>query len=96
VTNTDETQMALEGFLNSMAYAMSSSVIGISLSVLMTVVNTAFSCHVKFVNLVDDFKDGLKFIWNESILQAKEQNDKKISDSYSVDYFRDQFNKRAS
>lgn len=96
VTNTDETQKALQGFLNSMAYAMGSSVIGISLSVLMTVINTSLSCHVKFVNLVDNFKDALKFVWNESILDPANENDEANDRFYNTDYFREQFNKNTS
>lgn len=91
VTNTNETQKALEGFLSSMAYAMGSSIVGISLSVMMNLINTSLSAHAKYVNLVDNFKDSLKFIWNEAMLQ-KECSEELNSRLYGADYFRERFN----
>lgn len=93
VTDTNNTKKALEGFLNGMAYAMSSSIVGIFLSVLMNIINTGLANYSKFVNLVDEFKDSLRLIWNEALNHPSIDESHKVNEVYyGGEYFRRLFN----
>ena len=59
-------QMILRNFLESMTFAMYSSVVGILLSVLFTLCNTVFSFNATYLKLVDKFTQSLEIIWKDT------------------------------
>jgi hypothetical protein len=59
-------QATLETFLESMTFAMYSSVVGIFLSVCFTVLNTLMSYNGVYINLVDKFINSLDLMWKET------------------------------
>jgi hypothetical protein len=59
-------QAILESFLESMTFAMYSSVVGIFLSVCFTVLNTFLSFNNLHLGLVDKFTQSLELIWKDT------------------------------
>jgi len=59
-------QATLETFLESMTFAMYSSVVGIFLSVCFTILNTLMSYNSVYLSLVDKFIQSLELMWKET------------------------------
>jgi len=64
--NIAAAQATLESFLESMTFAMYSSVVGIFLSVCFTILNTFLSYNNVYLNLVDKYTQSLGLIWKET------------------------------
>jgi len=64
--NIAAAQATLENFLESMTFAMYSSVVGIFLSVCFTIMNAFMSFNSMYLNLVDRFKQSLELLWKET------------------------------
>jgi hypothetical protein len=63
-------QLTLSNFLESMTFAMNSSVVGIFLSVCFTIVNAFLSLNTTYLGLVDKFTQSLELIWKETSVQG--------------------------
>jgi len=63
-------QLTLRTFLESMSFAMNSSVVGIFLSVCFTIVNAFLSLNTTYLTLVDKFTQSLELIWKETSVQG--------------------------
>ena len=61
-------QSTLANFLDSMTFAMYSSVLGIFLSVCFTVLNAFMSFNSIYLNLVDKFTQSLELLWKDTLL----------------------------
>jgi hypothetical protein len=61
-----KTKLIMDRFLVEISLSMGASVTGIFLSVLMTLINTAFSPDRLFVDIVDRFENSLDLLWNYS------------------------------
>jgi len=59
-------QATLGSFLESMTFAMNSSVVGIFLSVCFTITNAFLSLNSTYLRLVDKFTQSLELIWKET------------------------------
>ena len=59
-------QATLENFLESMTFAMYSSVVGIFLSVCFTIVNSFLSFNNIYLSLVDKFTHSMELLWKET------------------------------
>ena len=59
-------QATLENFLESMTFAMYSSVVGIFLSVCFTIVNAFLSFNNIYLSLVDKFSHSMELLWKET------------------------------
>ncbi len=59
-------QATLGNFLESMTFAMNSSVVGIFLSVCFTITNAFLSLNSTYLRLVDKFTQSLELIWKET------------------------------
>ena len=64
--NTVAAQATLGNFLESMTFAMYSSVVGIFLSVCFTILNAFMSFNSMYLGLVDRFTQSLELIWKET------------------------------
>lgn len=60
----------LNGFLDHMSYAMSTSVVGMLLSLAMTLLNSAMSSYSTYLDLIDRYKNSLSFIWEECLYRT--------------------------
>ena len=65
VTNVDSTSTMLNGFLTNMSFAMTTSILGMILSLIVTVFNTALSPYGTYVDVIDIYKNSLNFLWKE-------------------------------
>lgn len=65
VTNTAATSKILNEFLTSMAYSVGTSVVGVFLSVILTMVNTWTAWDNLCSGLVERFRNSLMFLWME-------------------------------
>lgn len=59
-------QVTLENFLQSMTFAMYSSVVGIFLSVCFTIINAFLSFNNIYLSLVDKFTHSMELLWKET------------------------------
>lgn len=66
LSNMDITKQIMDQFLFEISFAMNSSIIGIFLSVMMTIINTVFSPESVFVDMIDRFENSLDLIWYRS------------------------------
>lgn len=67
--NPDDVEGAkqiMNAFLFKVAYSMSTSIVGITLSVAMSILNTMFSAERLFMSTVESFENSLSRIWSRS------------------------------
>lgn len=66
VENLDATRKVMDHFLSEIAYAMGSSIVGITFSLLLHVVNTLFNPDRIFGSMIDRFESALDLLWYRS------------------------------
>lgn len=66
LNDPEKTKTIMDQFLVEVSLSMGASLTGIFLSVLMTLVNTAFSPERLFVDIIDRFENSLDLLWNYS------------------------------
>lgn len=62
----DATRKIMDQFLGEIAFAMSSSIVGIAFSLLLHIWNTMFSPERSFYSMVDRFESSLELVWYRS------------------------------
>ena len=62
----DNTKLVMDRFLNEIAFAMQSSILGIAFSLVMHFWNTIFSPERVFASLVDRFETSMDLLWYRS------------------------------
>jgi hypothetical protein len=67
LANAEETKRIMDLFLARISHSMLASVMGIGLSVVMTLVNTALSPDSVYYNLINRFTGALELLWNETV-----------------------------
>ncbi len=63
MNDLDNTKNIMDRFLNEIAFAMHSSIFGISFSLVMHMWNTVFSPERVYVSMVDSFESSLDLLW---------------------------------
>ncbi len=66
VENLDATRKVMDNFLREIAFAMGSSIVGISFSLLLHVFNTIISPDRMFSSMIDRFESALDLLWYRS------------------------------
>jgi hypothetical protein len=66
LNDPEKTKAIMDRFLVEISLAMASSITGIFLSVVMTLINTALNPERLFVDIVDRFENSLDLLWNYS------------------------------
>jgi hypothetical protein len=66
LNDPEKTKAIMDRFLVEISVSMGASITGIFLSVLMTLVNTAFSPERLFTDIIDRFENSLDLLWNYS------------------------------
>ena len=66
IADVEGTQSIMNRFLSHVAFSMTTSIVGIILSVTMTLINTIFSPEKLFIGLVERYENTLDIIWNRS------------------------------
>lgn len=78
ITNAEASKAVIDSFLIRISFALTTSILGIVLSVLMSFLNTMLSPESAYMEIVDSFKAATEILWNKS-----ENN--RISDLEPVD-----------
>ncbi|MCM2321722.1 MAG: hypothetical protein NDJ90_00495 [Oligoflexia bacterium] len=71
--NIEESKKVMDLFLVKISLAMIKSIVGIALSVCMSLVNTVLSADGVYYNLVNRFSTSLEILWNETSTNALEE-----------------------
>lgn len=81
ITDTDQTKLVMDAFLLKVSFAMSSSILGIMLSVMMTFFNNMFDPASVYVSSVERFSACLKVAWNRSIANKADDDITPVEDT---------------
>jgi hypothetical protein len=66
LNDVESTKTIMDGFLLRVSFSMRTSIIGILLSVVMSLVNTVMSGDKLFIGIVDRFENALDILWTRS------------------------------
>lgn len=82
IQNVENSKLIMDRFLHEVAFAMHSSILGITGSILMNLVNTSFSPERLYVSMNDRFENTLEILWHKS-------DNNSVADTISKDIQRD-------
>lgn len=66
VTDSVASKAVMDNFLNKISFAMNTSIVGILLSVLMTVANTLLSPDNVYYTVINRFTNTIEIVWNKA------------------------------
>lgn len=66
ITNAEASKVVIDSFLIKISFALSTSILGITLSVLMSFLNTLLSPDNTYLEIIDSFKSATEILWNKS------------------------------
>ncbi len=66
ITNAEASKLVIDSFLIKISFALSTSVLGIVLSVIMSFLNTLLSPTNTYVEIIDSFNSATEIVWNKS------------------------------
>ena len=66
ITNAVTSKAVIDSFLIKISFALSTSILGIMLSIVMSFLNTLLSPETTYVEIVDAFKSSTELLWNKS------------------------------
>jgi hypothetical protein len=89
ITNAEASKVVIDSFLIDIAFALSTSILGIILSVVMSFLNTLFSPDNTYLEIINSFKSATEVLWNKSETNQLEDRDsiKTDRESEAVDAF---------
>jgi hypothetical protein len=89
ITNAEASKVVIDNFLIKISFALSTSILGIVLSIIMSFMNTLLSPTNTYVEIVDAFNSASEILWNKSENNEVDKRDSSISDreSEAVDAF---------
>jgi hypothetical protein len=66
ITNAEASKIVIDNFLIKISFALSTSILGIVLSIIMSFMNTLLSPTNTYVEIVDAFNSASEILWNKS------------------------------
>jgi len=66
ITNAEASKLVIDNFLIKISFALSTSILGIVLSIIMSFMNTLLSPTNTYVEIVDAFNSASEIMWNKS------------------------------
>jgi len=89
ITNAEASKIVIDNFLIKISFALSTSILGIVLSIVMSFMNTLLSPTNTYVEIVDAFNSASEILWNKSEDNTAVGVDSSLSDreSEAVDAF---------
>ena len=89
ITNAEASKIVIDNFLNKISFALSTSIPGIVLSIIMSFMNTLLSPSNTYVEIVDAFNSASEILWNKSEDNSSSGADSSLSnrESEAVDAF---------
>lgn len=79
ITNAEASKVVIDQFLVKISFALTTSILGIFLSIVMSFLNTFLSPETTFIEMVDSFKSAVDILWNKSHIN-KDYEEDSISD----------------
>ena len=67
ITNAEASKIVIDGFLIKISFALSTSILGIVLSIVMSFLNTLLSPTNTYVETIDTFTSAIEIQWNKSL-----------------------------
>ncbi len=89
ITNAEASKIVIDNFLIKISFALSTSILGIVLSIIMSFMNTLLSPTNTYVEIIDAFNSATEIMWNKSETNDVSAADTSISDreSEAIDAF---------
>jgi hypothetical protein len=89
ITNAEASKIVIDSFLIKISFALSTSILGIVLSIIMSFMNTLLSPTSTYVEIIDTFNSASEILWNKSEDNDTDGTDSSLSDreSEAVDAF---------
>jgi hypothetical protein len=78
ISDVAATKSTMDAFLLNMAFSMGTSIVGIVLSVVMTIINALMAPEGIFVNMVNKYTSSLEFLWNDTLNNELGNTDKGV------------------
>ena len=66
ITNAEASKVVIDSFLIKISFALSTSILGIVLSIIMSFMNALLSPTSTYVEIVDAFTSAAEILWNKS------------------------------
>lgn len=66
LANPEATKVVMDSFLLKMASCMSASIVGIGLSVVMTIINAILAPESMYIDMVNKYTSSMEFLWNDT------------------------------
>lgn len=66
ITNAEASKAVIDSFLIKISFALTTSILGIILSILMSFLNTLLSPESTYMEIVDSFKSATEILWNKA------------------------------
>lgn len=66
ITNAEASKVVIDSFLIKISFALSTSILGIVLSIIMSFMNALLSPTSTYVEIVDAFTSAVEILWNKS------------------------------
>jgi len=66
ITNAEASKVVIDSFLIKISFALTTSILGIILSILMSFLNTLLSPESTYMEIVDSFKSATEILWNKA------------------------------
>ncbi len=89
ITNAEASKIVIDNFLIKISFALSTSILGIVLSIIMSFMNTLLSPTNTYVEIVDAFNSASEILWNKSENNESDGRDSSLSnrESEAIDAF---------
>ena len=66
ITDAAASKVVIDSFLIKISFALTTSILGIILSIIMSFLNTLFSPESTYMEIIDSFKSATEILWNKS------------------------------
>lgn len=83
ITNAEASKIVIDNFLIKISFALSTSILGIVLSIIMSFMNTLLSPTNTYVEIVDAFNSASEIMWNKSENNEADNRDEGVSERES-------------
>lgn len=67
ITNAEASKIVIDSFLIKISFALSTSILGIVLSIVMSFLNTLLSPTNTYIETIDTFRSAIEIQWNKSL-----------------------------
>ncbi len=65
ITNAETSKVVIDSFLIKISFALTTSILGIVLSIIMSFLNTVMSPESTYLEIIDSFKSATDILWNK-------------------------------